>query len=331
MQQVVLFSSVGRRAQLIECFRESLHDLGFSGRILGMDCSKTAPAAYLVDEFFQVPRCTDPEFVPRVLDLCLQRRVRLVVPTIDTELAVYAACREEFARAGITVLVSSPETVDICADKIRTHRWFVQNGLPTVRQAIPPEVLQDPGAWEFPLIAKPRWGSASAGVVQVHSAEMLQAIWRECPDLIIQELAIGQEHTVNLLVDRSGQCVCAVPHLRMEVRAGEVSKGTTVKHAGLMDLARRVVQHLPGAYGPMNIQAFVGPDDRIMLIEINPRFGGGFPLAFRAGARFPRWILEELLGIAPSSSFTNWQEGLAMFRYDTAVFLPHEAWNGKLA
>jgi carbamoyl-phosphate synthase large subunit len=176
MQQVVLFSSVGRRAQLIECFRESLHDLGFSGRILGMDCSKTAPAAYLVDEFFQVPRCTDPEFVPRVLDLCLQRRVRLVVPTIDTELAVYAACREEFARAGITVLVSSPETVDICADKIRTHRWFVQNGLPTVRQAIPPEVLQDPGAWEFPLIAKPRWGSASAGVVQVHSAEMLRAI-----------------------------------------------------------------------------------------------------------------------------------------------------------
>jgi carbamoyl-phosphate synthase large subunit len=117
----------------------------------------------------------------------------------------------------------------------------------------------------------------------------------------------------------------------MEVRAGEVSKGTTVKHAGLMDLARRVVQHLPGAYGPMNIQAFVGPDDRMMLIEINPRFGGGFPLAFRAGARFPRWILEELLGIAPSSSFTNWQEGLAMFRYDTAVFLPHEAWNGKLA
>jgi len=159
--------------------------LGFSGRILGMDCSMTAPAAYLVDEFIPVPRCTDPEFVPRVLEICLQHRVSLVVPTIDTELAVYAACREKFARAGITVLVSSPETVDICADKIRTHRWFVQNGLPTVRQANPSEVLQDPGAWQFPLIAKPRWGSASAGVVQVHSAEMLLAIWRERPDLII--------------------------------------------------------------------------------------------------------------------------------------------------
>ena len=331
MQPIVLFSSVGRRAQLIECFRESLRDLSFSGGILGMDCSKIAPAAYLVDEFIPVPRCTDPEFVPRVLEICLQHRVSLVVPTIDTELAVYAACREKFARAGITVLVSSPETVDICADKIRTHHWFVQNGLPTVRQAIPPEVLQDPGAWQFPLIAKPRWGSASEGVVRVHSAEMLLAISRERPDLIIQEPAIGQEHTVNLLVDRSGQCVCAVPHLRMEVRGGEASKGTTVKHVALMDLARRVVQHLPGAYGPLNIQAFVGPEGRTMLIEMNPRFGGGFPLAFRAGAHFPRWILEELLEIASSSSFTNWQEGLAMLRYDTAVFLPHEAWKGKLA
>ncbi len=60
MQPIVLFSSVGRRAQLIECFRESLRDLSFSGGILGMDCSKIAPAAYLVDEFFHVPRCTDP-------------------------------------------------------------------------------------------------------------------------------------------------------------------------------------------------------------------------------------------------------------------------------
>jgi carbamoyl-phosphate synthase large subunit len=331
MQPVVLFSSVGRRAQLIECFRESLRDLGFSGGILGMDCSKIAPAAYLVDEFFHVPCCTDPEFVPRVLDICLKRRVNLVVPTIDTELAVYAACSEKFARAGIAVLVSSPETVEICSDKIRTHDWFVQNGLPTVRQATPQEVLRDLGTWRFPLIAKPRWGSASAGVVRVYSAEMLLAISHERHDLIIQELAIGQEHTVNLLVDRSGQCVCAVPHLRMEVRAGEVSKATTVKHAGLMDLTRRVVQHLPDAYGPLNIQAFIGPENRIMLIEINPRFGGGFPLAFRAGAHFPRWILEELLGIAPPSSFTNWQEGLAMFRYDTAVFLPYEVWNGKLA
>jgi carbamoyl-phosphate synthase large subunit len=159
-------------------------------------------------------------------------------------------------------------------------------------------------------------------VVRVDSVEMFMAISRARNGLIIQELASGQEHTLNLLVDGNGQCVCAVPHLRIEVRAGEVSQGTTVKDAGLMDLACGVVEHLPGVYGSMNLQAFVGSEGQIMLIEMNPRFGGGFPLAFRAGAHFPRWILEELLEFAPASSFTNWQEGLAMCRYDTAVFPP---------
>jgi len=101
-----------------------------------------------------------------------------------------------------------------------------------------------------------------------------------------------------------------------------VSKGTTVKHRGLMDLTTHIAELLPGAYGPLNIQCFLGPAGTLQVTEINARFGGGYPLAHRAGADFPKWMLEELLQIPSSASANHWEDGLTMLRYDDAVFLP---------
>jgi carbamoyl-phosphate synthase large subunit len=107
----------------------------------------------------------------------------------------------------------------------------------------------------------------------------------------------------------------------MEVRAGEVSKGITVKDKRLMDLARAVAEALPGAFGPLNIQCFMDDSGKIQIIEINARFGGGYPLAHRAGARFTDWLLDELEGKLPSWS-DDWTDDLAMLRYDEAIFVP---------
>jgi carbamoyl-phosphate synthase large subunit len=107
----------------------------------------------------------------------------------------------------------------------------------------------------------------------------------------------------------------------MEVRGGEVSKGITVKHRGLMDLARSVAEALPGAYGPLNIQCFMDDSGAIRIIEMNARFGGGYPLAHRAGARFTDWLLDELEG-KRLRYYDDWADDLAMLRYDEAVFVP---------
>lgn len=317
----ILISSVGRRGQLIECFRESLRALGVPAPILGVDCSVTAPAAYLTDKFFPVPRCDAPEFLASILRICQDQHVSLLVPTIDTELAFYAAHKREFAEIGTTVAISTPETIEISADKTKTHQWLSLNGYPTVRQGFPEEVLERSSGWKFPLVVKPRCGSASVGVQFVTSLEMLRLFAEERKDLIVQEHAVGREYTVNVLADKRGKCVAAVPHLRLEVRAGEVSKGVTVKHRGVMDLVSRMVEQLPGAYGPLNIQCFVAPSGDIQVVEINSRFGGGYPLAHKAGADFPRWMLEELFGLPTSASPDGWEDGLTMLRYDTAVFL----------
>ncbi len=180
------------------------------------------------------------------------------------------------------------------------------------------DVLAAAASWQWPLIAKPRSGSAGIGVVHCASVSDLPE-----GDVVVQELAPGAEHTVDVLVLRDGRCRVAVPRRRLEVRAGEVSKGVTVRHEPLQALARAIAEALPGAYGVLNVQVFADGDE-LRVIEVNARYGGGFPLAYEAGARLPDWTIEELLG-RPSTVTDDWREGLVMLRYDEAVFVDEAA------
>jgi carbamoyl-phosphate synthase large subunit len=256
-----------------------------------------------------------------MLELCHKHSVDLVVPTIDPELPVYAAARDEFSSAGTTVAVGSAEVVAIAADKSRTHEWLTGNGFPTVGQATPGEVRADPRAWPFPLVVKPRHGSAAIGFCVVNDVPAFDLAVR-AGDVVVQTVAPGVEYTVDVLVERSGRCVCAVPRRRLEVRAGEVSKAVTMRSAELEALAVAVSEALPGAYGVITLQIFRDDDTaRMAVIEMNARFGGGFPLSREAGADFPRWLLEEVTGMPSSATTDGWRDGLVMLRYDAAVFL----------
>ncbi len=317
-EATTLISSAGRRVGLLEAFREARDALGLGGAVLAVDASPLSAAFHLADRAFEVPPCHDEGFVAAMLRLCRDERVRLVIPTIDPELPVYAGHRETFAEAGTTVAVSEPDVIEIGRDKVRTHAWLREHGFPTVEQATPAEVLTD--GWPFPLLVKPRAGSAALGVAVVDDRHHLEVTTRR-GDFVVQTIAPGVEYSVDVFVDRDGLCRCAVPRRRIEVRAGEVSKGVTERCSPVIDVARRVAEALPGARGALTVQVFFDADSgEIRVIEINPRFGGGFPLSRRAGADFPRWMLEELIG-RPSSATDGWREGLVMLRYDEAVFV----------
>lgn len=317
---VVLISSAGRRVELLRIWRRTLADLGLDGEVLATDMSRVSAAFHDADRAFTVPRCTAPEFVPAMIELCRRERVTLVVPTIDTELPMLAAARADFAAVGTTVHVSAPDTIAIGYDKRATHRWLVEHGFPTVEQH---EVADVP---DFPRIAKPVRGSSSIGLARVRDREELARVTAG-QDYVVQSIAAGVEYTVDVLVDRQGRCRCAVPRRRLEVRAGEVSKGITVREPAVVALATRIAEALPGAWGCLNVQIFHdAATGALAVIEINPRFGGGFPLAWEAGARYPQWILEEVLGLPSTAPDGNdgWHDGLVMLRYDGAVFRSRE-------
>jgi carbamoyl-phosphate synthase large subunit len=323
----VLISSAGRRVELLRGFRRALEAVGAPDRVLATDCSWYSSAFHDADEAFLVPRLDDPEFAPRLLELCLKHDVDMLVPTIDTELPVWVAHRDQFAEIGTTIALSDGDVVAIAADKQRTQDWLVAHGFPTVEQTTPAAALADPDVWTFPLMAKPRFGSAGLGVGLVRDGQELALVARrghELGEIIVQRVAPGVEHTIDVLSDRTGRCVCAVPRRRIEVRAGEVSKGVTVRSAALEDLAARMCEALPGAYGALNVQMFVDDADDLAVIEINARYGGGFPLSLAAGADFPRWMLEELRGLPSTAAPDGWRAGLVMLRYDAAVFVDED-------
>lgn len=315
----VLISSAGRRGGLVRIFKASVRTIFGNGRVVATDASALSAAGKLADHFEVVPRCLSKQFLPHMLALCERLRIDAIIPTIDAELMVYATNRKIFEDIGTSVLISSEETVAIGADKNRMYGWLTQNNIPTVLTAPLSDVLADPSDWKLPLIVKPARGSASVGVVRAESWHELEARKAE-PELIVQTAAIGKEYTVDAWVDRNGRCVCVVPRQRLEVRAGEVQKAITVRWPALEHIAQKVANALPGVYGAINIQIFADKDN-FAVIEVNPRFGGGYPLSWQAGADFPRWFLEDVSGSTESDRSPEWQSGMIMLRFDDAVFI----------
>jgi carbamoyl-phosphate synthase large subunit len=316
----ILISSAGRRVELIGCFRDSAAALGIGLRVLATDLDPSMSAACQVaDRGLPVPCCTSPEFPDYLLEICRAQRVDLVVPTIDTELVALSASRERFRAAGTEIAISAPEVVALCRDKLRTAWFLATQGIPTPRSGTLDEVRAAPSRWRWPLIIRPRGGSSSNGLRILAYPDELAALALPADDFA-QELARGQEYTVNLFFDRAGGLRCAIPHRRCAVRAGEVAKGVTGRQERLEQVAWTLGRSLAGARGALCCQAIVDDAGEPVVFEINARFGGGYPLAHRAGAVFCRWLLEETLGL-PVSADNDWQAGVLMLRHDQSVFL----------
>ncbi|MBX9459779.1 MAG: ATP-grasp domain-containing protein [Rhizobium sp.] len=314
----LLVSSAGRRVGLIECFRRSAADLGIQLHVTACDAAPDLSAAcQAADSSFRVPPCHHPEFIETVADAARRREIRLIVPTIDPELRPYALAAAEFNRSGTRVHVSDTAVIDVARDKLETMRVLGDAGVPTPRTARLDDVRKSPRDWVGLLLLKPRGGSASRLVSVVERPEDLPE--SESEPMIVQEYLDGPEFTVNMFIDRHGALKCVVPHRRLQIRAGEVEKGRTERHPALADIAGRIARALPEARGALCFQVI---DDTIRgpeVIELNARFGGGYPLAHHAGAPFCQWLLEEVSDV-PGTAHDDWREGVLMLRYDAAVF-----------
>ena len=313
----ILLLSAGRRVELAQAFLHEIKLRGLNSRLLATEMRPEVSAAcQVVDKAIRAPRVTDPSYIDFLLSACIAEQVGLVVPTIDTELLLLAQNREKFAAHGVHIVISDESLVRVCRDKRLTATLFQQMGIDT------PQIYERT-AITFPCFAKPYDGSCSIGALAVRTPEMLSDAMLADEKMMFMELIETgfNEYTVDAYFDRQGVLRCFVPRERIETRAGEVSKGVTRRHH-VYEYLKDKLATLQGARGCITLQLFSNASTgRVAALEINPRFGGGYPLSYSAGANYPGWLIDEYLLNQGAPSVIDWEADLMMLRYDAKVLV----------
>lgn len=318
----ILISSAGRKISLLQLFQNAAHSRGW--QVLAGDCDPLAPSLYMADGAIRLPRVTSDNYIPCLLELANNRGVRLIVPAIDTELSVLAESADTLLSVGCRVLGSSPAFVAITNDKWCTAQKFAACGIATPASWLPAQL----SAADLPdnLFVKPRDGSGSLNAHRT-TRDNLSSILRIVPNPIIQEELRGAEITIDALIDFAGTPLHYVPRIRVRTMGGESIQGRTIPDDGLRHWLVNLLAHSArlGARGVLTIQAFLterGP----VLTEVNPRFGGGFPLSYAAGAHYPEWILDMLENRPVTPRIGDYCSLLYMSRYYREHFFTDPAW-----
>jgi carbamoyl-phosphate synthase large subunit len=269
-------------------------------------------ACQISDGYINVPRVTDKQYLTILKEYCKKENISILIPTIDTELSILADAKESFKQDGIFIAISSKEICDIFYLKDTTEKFFVKNNLDTPREI---EYIK---YCNYPIFAKLNNSSCSIGATIVYTPEHALELAQD-NNYIFQEYIKGDEYTVDVFLDKQGDVISVVPRLRIEVRAGEVNKAQAIKDKDIIKAIKELCKKLDGAYGCITIQLFK-TKERIVFIEINPRFGGGYPLSYLSGANFAKYLIEDYLDEKLEYS-EDWKDNLIMLRYDAEVLV----------
>ncbi len=317
----MLFCSVGRRVELLRAFRRGYESLGLQSHIVALDMDPLAPALQLADSPYLVPRLTSPNYIPKLVQICLRERVTHVFPLIDPDIPVLAANRKAIEETGARLAVVSREGAEIAADKWQTIGFFQNLGLPTPRSWRPADIpVTD---LEYPVFIKPRRGSAAQNTFKICNAEQLSFFVGFVTEPIIQEYLPGPEITSDVICDLEGELLAVISRQRIEVRWGEVAKGVTIYDPSIAAACIKVARALPSV-GPITVQCMM-KNEVPHFTEINARLGGGVPLGIAAGVDSPRYLLARAAGLSVDiPSLGNYQTGIYLTRFDDSFFLTED-------
>ena len=318
----VLFTSVGRRVELMQAFRQAAEELKLDLTIIGADMSEDAPALFYCDETQIVCRIKDERYIPMLLEICEREKVDCLIPTIDTDLLLLAENKERFEAIGTKVLISAVDKVKLCRDKNYTADYFISLGLKSAQSVNTVEAFKEgleQGTHDFPAFIKPKDGSSSINAYKVEGLEELEFYAEKIQDYIIQPFISGKEYTIDIFCDYEGNPVFITPRERMAVRAGEVLK-TRITQDDVMiaEMQTLIADYKPcGQITVQLIQQEKTGDN--YYIEINPRFGGGAPLSIKAGADSAKAVLRMLSGETLKYEEKAATDGAIYCRFDQSI------------
>ncbi len=313
----ILLTSVGRRGYLVRYFKDAL---GSGGRVWGADNSRYAPGFGYCDHRVIIPDITHSDYMPNLLELCRVNHIDIVIPLIDPELCVLSDYKEEFDRLGILLLLSPQATIQITADKYHTWQFARRRGIgvPQTFIALDEALARlDAGTLRWPLMVKPRRGSASMNLAYCDDRVQLEGAFSACPEPMIQEVVKGPEYGYDLFGDLDCRPVSVFCKRKLAMRAGETDKAVSTNNPGLIAFGAMLLEQF-NLIGPADVDVVVDKDGP-KLLEINPRFGGGYPCAHLGGAAFPQKVLALRRGEVLAPDIGACPEGVCMLKQDEII------------
>lgn len=307
----ILFTCAGRRTYLLKYFKENLPE---GDKVVATDMQLSAPALQVADVKLQVPAVYDPEYVNITLDICKEHKIDALLSLNDLELPILAENKACFEELGVKVIVSDPKVIDIAFDKYKTAQWVESLGLVAPKTYVRLEDVKRAlaaGEIEFPLFMKPRWGSGSIGLESIADMEELDIYYHLLMKkikktilatasvgdeyIMIQEKLTGSEFGLDIMNDLNGKNVGVSVKQKLAMRAGETDKAVTVDLPEVREMGRKIGEAL-GHIGNLDVDIMQRADGAYCVLELNPRFGGGFPFSYEAGVNMPKAIIQWVKG-----------------------------------
>ena len=307
----ILFTCAGRRTYLLKYFKENLSK---GDKIVATDMQLSAPALQVADVKIQVPAVYDPEYVNITLRICEEQKIDALFSLNDLELPILAENKARFEAIGVKVVVSDPKVIDIAFDKYKTAQWVESLGLMAPKTYVRLEDCKkalEAGEIAFPLFMKPRWGSGSIGLESIADMEELDIYYgllmkkikktilatASVGDeyIMIQEKLTGSEFGLDIMNDLDGKNIGVSVKHKLAMRAGETDKAVTVDLPEVREMGRKIGEAL-GHIGNLDVDIMQRADGAYCVLELNPRFGGGFPFSYEAGVNFPKVLIQMIKG-----------------------------------
>jgi carbamoyl-phosphate synthase large subunit len=341
----MVIGSAGRRLYLIDWFREAFADLGLDGRVVVTENDPSSAAADYGDLARRLPRYADPDYGPALLELVDELRPSLFISVNDYELMhlhVATDLAEQLRARGVLVPGVDRAWQLGCADKLRMAQLLEEIGVPTPRTVTGDdhEGIAQIAAEAEGLVVKHRLGSASSGLALVTAdgvAGAVDAAIASAPapadgsapsgqDVVVQPRLPGLEHGVDIVGDLhdAGALRAVLARRKVRMRAGETDKAISVDPAPFVANAERIARaaHLTGL---VDVDMFLADGGEPSVIDINPRFGGGYPFVHLAGADVPRYYLSRALGLEIDEDWREYAPGVVSAKHESVRVTATEA------
>lgn len=330
----VLLTSVGRRSYMVSFFQEALKDIGkvHAGN------SEFTYAMEIADKAILTPLIHEKNYISFLINYCIKNNINVIVPLFDIDLSVLAKNKQKFFKKNIKVIVSSYKVTQICNDKWLAYNFLVKNKFNAPKTFIDIKEVERKIKNKqifFPLIIKPRWGMGSIAIFQANNMEEVSVLYKKTKEdilntylkyesradcqknVIIQEKIIGQEYGLDVVNDLNGNYIGTFPKKKLAMRAGETDCAVSMKNNGLIDLGKKIgvaLKHI----GNLDVDCFVVKKKKYVL-EMNCRFGGGYPFSHLAGVNVPKIIISNVLGEKDFKKNIHFKYGVKGYKNITPV------------